>query len=194
MLAAILTSIGLALPAGLNAWIPLLVLALADRFTNQVNLASPFDFISSTPGIVIILLLLPIELIADKIPGIDHVSDIAHTFIRPVVGTVLAAAVADASGDLNMWLGAALGLGGASVAHAAKMSTRPVITVSTGGVGNPFVSMIEDVASAICSIVAIALPLLLLVVLPVLAWVMYATWKRFKRGSSRLRSLAIRSP
>ena len=34
--------------------------------------------------IIVILILLPIELVADKIPGLDHVSDIVHTAIRPV--------------------------------------------------------------------------------------------------------------
>ena len=45
MLAALLSSLGLALPAGLNAWLPVLILALADRFSSTVNLAAPYDFI-----------------------------------------------------------------------------------------------------------------------------------------------------
>lgn len=194
MLAAFLSSLGLALPAGLNAWIPFLILGLADRFTDQVELAEPFDFISSTPGLIIILLLLPIELIADKIPGVDHVSDVAHTFIRPLAGAILAAAVADASGDLDAWVGGIVGLSGAGVTHAAKMATRPVVTASTGGVGNPIVSLIEDVVSVVSSIIAIAIPLLLIILIPLLAFSLYATWKRFRRGSERLRAIVRRSP
>lgn len=192
MLAALLSSLGLALPAGLNAWLPFLILALADRYTSVIDLAGPYDFISSTPGLIIILLLLPIELIADKIPGLDHVSDIVHTAIRPVAGAILAAAVADASGDLNVWLGGVIGLTGAGATHAAKMSTRPVITASTGGVGNPVVSMIEDFIATISSLVAVFLPLLLLVVLPLFGYSLYAIWKRMRRGSARLRAAASR--
>jgi len=192
VLAALLSSLGLALPAGLNAWLPFLILALADRYTSVIDLAGPYDFISSTPGLIIILLLLPIELIADKIPGLDHVSDIVHTAIRPVAGAILAAAVADASGDLNVWLGGVIGLTGAGATHAAKMSTRPVITASTGGVGNPVVSMIEDFIATISSLVAVFLPLLLLVVLPLFGYFLYAIWKRMRRGSARLRAAASR--
>jgi uncharacterized protein (DUF1015 family) len=44
---AILTGIGLAAPAGLNAYIPLLALALADRATTRVTLHAPYDVLSS---------------------------------------------------------------------------------------------------------------------------------------------------
>ncbi len=193
MLAALLSSLGLALPAGLNAWLPFLILALADRFSSTIELAEPFDFISSTPGIIIILILLPIELIADKIPGLDHVSDIVHTAIRPIAGAILAAAIADASGDVDAWVGGLIGLTGAGATHAVKMSTRPIVTASTGGVGNPVVSLIEDVTAAISSLVAVFLPLLLLIVLPVFGYLLYATWRRMRRGSARLRAVVGRS-
>lgn len=192
MLAALLSSIGLALPAGLNAWLPFLILALADRYTSAVDLEAPFDFISSTPGLIIILLLLPIELILDKIPGLDHLNDLVHTVIRPVAGAILAAAVADASGDVDAWIGALIGVTGAGATHAAKMSTRPVVTVSTGGVGNPIVSTIEDAAATIASLIAVFLPWLLVIVLPVIGFLLYATWRRMRRGSARLRAMVGR--
>lgn len=192
MLTVLLTTLGLSLPAGLNAWIPLLILALSNRFSDQIDLTEPYDFISSTPGIII-LLLLPIELFADKIPGVDHISDIVHTAVRPVVGAVIAAGVADASQDLNVLAAAAIGLTGAGATHAVKMSARPVITVSTGGVGNPITSMIEDTIAAISALIAVFFPLVLLVLLPLLVLAMVTTWRRLKRGSARLRRLSPRS-
>ncbi|CAN5335618.1 DUF4126 domain-containing protein [soil metagenome] len=193
MLTVLLTTLGLSLPAGLNAWIPLLILALSNRFSDQIDLTEPYDFISSTPGIIIILLLLPIELFADKIPGVDHISDIVHTAVRPVVGAVIAAGVADASQDLNVLAAAAIGLTGAGATHAVKMSARPVITVSTGGIGNPITSMIEDTIAAISALIAVFFPLVLLVLLPLLVLAMVTTWRRLKRGSARLRRLSPRS-
>jgi hypothetical protein len=193
VLTVLLTTLGLSLPAGLNAWIPLLILALSNRFSDQIDLTEPYDFISSTPGIIIILLLLPIELFADKIPGVDHISDIVHTAVRPVVGAVIAAGVADASQDLNVLAAAAIGLTGAGATHAVKMSARPVITVSTGGIGNPITSMIEDTIAAISALIAVFFPLVLLVLLPLLVLAMVTTWRRLKRGSARLRRLSPRS-
>ncbi len=193
MLSVFLTTIGLALPAGLNAWIPLLVLALADRFTDRIELAAPYDVISSTPGIIVILLLLPIELFADKIPGVDHISDLAHTFVRPVVGAVIGAAVADGSQELNVLAAALVGLTGAGVTHTAKTSIRPAITGSTGGVGNPIASMVEDTVAGISAMVAVFVPFVLILLLPALGFLLLITWRRLERGSARLRRLSNRS-
>ena len=194
MLAALLSAIGLALPAGLNATLPFLILALADRFTTAVDLEDPFSFMSSNVGIVVILLLMPIELLADKIPTVDHINDLVHTVIRPVAGAILAAAVADASQDLNLWVAALIGIGGAGATHAVKMTTRPVITASTGGVGNPIASTIEDAASVASALVAVFAPLLLIVIVPIVGFGLFAAWKRLKRGSARLRAAASRTP
>ncbi|MDQ3780544.1 MAG: DUF4126 domain-containing protein, partial [Chloroflexota bacterium] len=47
MESALLTSLGLAAPAGLNAYLPLLILALADRFSNAITLNEPYDLLGS---------------------------------------------------------------------------------------------------------------------------------------------------
>ena len=85
MLIMILTGIGLAAGTGLNAYLPLLVLALADRFTDVIELDTPWDIFSSFWGLVVLLLILPLELIPDKIAKVDHVSDLVHSAIRPAV-------------------------------------------------------------------------------------------------------------
>jgi uncharacterized membrane protein len=189
VLSAILSSVGLAMPAGLNAWLPFLVLSLADRFTGAVELNGPFAFISSTTGLIVILLLLPIELVADKIPRADRASDLAHSFVRPVAGAILAAAIADASQSVNVWIAALIGGIAAGVTHAAKLRSRPVITRATGGVGNPIASMAEDMVAMISSVVAVFTPILVLLVLPAAGLSLVATWRRLERGSDRLRAV-----
>lgn len=194
LISALLSVIGLAFPSGLNAWIPILILALADRFSSQVELEHPYSLISSPVGIVVILLLLPVELIADKIPGADHVNDVIHTFIRPVVGGLIAVAVANSSSELNVILAALLGAGGAGGTHALKMSSRPVITVSTGGIGNPIASILEDTAAIVSSIVALFVPLLILAILPIVGGALLLAWRRLRKGSKRLQRISARSP
>lgn len=186
MLTVLLSALGLALPAGLNAWIPILVLALGDRFSSDVELADPYSFLSSTPGLIIILLLLPVELVLDKIPGIDHLSDIVHTLIRPAAGGIAAAALASSTDELNTAVAGVIGLGAAGIVHAAKMVIRPAITASTGGVGNPLASILEDAAAMVSSVCAIFIPLALLMVVPFVGGAVYLSWRRLGRGSSRL--------
>lgn len=192
MLSALLSGIGLAAPAGLNAYIPLLVLALVDRFSTYVTLDAPYDVISSSWGIAVLLVLLSIELVADKVPGVDHANDLLQTAIRPAAGAVLVmaeSASADAVG-INPVVALLLGLVTAGTVHGAKASVRPAITVTTGGIGNPIISMLEDVVAVVTSIVAILLPLLLIVILPLFAYGLWRIYQRLRRSGGRLRRLA----
>lgn len=173
---SVLTGLGLAPSAGLNAYIPLLALALADRFTDQITLQRPYDFLSSTGGIVILLLLLTIEIIADKIPGVDHANDLIQSAIRPAAGAISMMAVTNSDRALNPVVAMIAGLLLAGGVHGVKATARPAITVSTGGVGNPVISMLEDAIAAITSVAAILVPLLaivLMVLFGLLLWWLY---------------------
>jgi uncharacterized membrane protein len=155
----IVTGICLAACAGLNAYLPLLVLALADRATDRVNLDTPYDFISSGWAIVILLVLLTVELIADKIPGIDHANDLIQSVIRPAAGAFLMMAVINGNSSLNPVVGLFIGLFIAVSVHAVKALSRPQITVATNGMGNPLVSLIEDGIATVVPVLAILVPI-----------------------------------
>src|SRR4030067_996415 len=86
------TAFGLSASAGLNAYIPLLIVAVIGRFTNWITLASPWDALESWWVIGALLVLTLIEFFADKVPAINHVNDALQTFVRPVAGGILFAA------------------------------------------------------------------------------------------------------
>src|SRR5690242_2203750 len=88
---SIIAGFGLAAPAGLNAWLPLLITGLAGRF-GFIKLTQPFDMLTNTWVLLVLVILLTIEIFADKIPAVDSINDIIHTFIRPVAGGILFAA------------------------------------------------------------------------------------------------------
>ena len=155
-----LTGLGLAAPAGLNAYIPLLIVALLDRFTSQIDLDSPFDFLGSTWGIVILTLLVTVEIIVDKIPGIDHLNDLIQSVVRPAAGAFLMMAANSDGGSLNPVGAMFIGLVVAGGVHAGKALSRPAVTVTTGGLGNPIVSIAEDGLAALTAIIAVLVPLL----------------------------------
>jgi hypothetical protein len=161
----LLTGLGLALPAGLNAYIPLLAIAIADRYFGLIHLNSPYDVIASPGGIALIVVLLLIELLADKIPVVDHVNDLINTVIRPAAGATLMMASTDAVSYINPVVAMFLGLIVAGSVHTVKAGIRPVVTASTGGVGNPIVSAGEDGLAIGISVIALVAPLLILVVL-----------------------------
>src|SRR3954453_7361031 len=106
----ILAGFGLAAPAGLNAWLPLLIVGLAARFTDLIHLNPPYTLLAEPVVLVVVAVLLLIEILADKIPVVDSVNDIIHTFIRPAAGAILFAANANAVSNMSPVLALILGL------------------------------------------------------------------------------------
>lgn len=156
----VLTGLGLAAPAGLNAYLPLLIAALVDRFSNRIDLDRPYDFLGSNWGIVILTLLVTFEVVVDKIPGADHINDLIQSVIRPAAGAFLMMAANSDGGRLNPVGAMFIGLVLAGAVHAAKATARPAVTISTGGLGNPVVSLVEDFLCVITSITAVLIPIL----------------------------------
>lgn len=191
MINGFLSGFGLALPAGLNAYIPLLILALTDRFSHLVDLKSPYDKISTNWGIGLIMLLLFVELIVDKIPLADHINDMVQTVIRPAAGAFLmmAATQSPTAGHINPAVAFVIGLLGAGAVHGIKATARPVVTVSSGGLANPFVSMIEDAVATVTSIVAIVLPILIVVLIPLFGYLLCMLYQRIRRGLAVVKRL-----
>jgi Domain of unknown function (DUF4126) len=169
---AFLTGLGLSAPAGLNAYIPLLTLGLADRYTGLIDLSGSYDALSSDAGLAILTVLLVIEVVVDKIAGADHVNDAIQTVIRPAAGAYVMLASTD--DELAPALDVLFGGGLAGGVHSVKAAARGLVTVSTLGLGNPVISAIEDGIAFVSSLVAVAVPLLVILVLPGL--VVLAVW------------------
>lgn len=179
----IFSAFGLSASAGLNAYIPLLVVALLARFTDLINLAEPWNALESWWIIGILGVLSVIEFFADKIPAINHVNDAIQTFIRPAAGAVLFAASAEVITDINPVLSMAAGVLVAGTVHAVKSAAiRPVVTATTGGAGNVPVSIAEDVVSTVLSILAVIVPVLLTAIVIILtSFIIWWLWRRANR-------------
>lgn len=185
----ILAGVGLAAGSGLNAYLPILILALADRFTNVIDLDTPWDIFSSFWGLVILLLILPLELIPDKIPRVDHVSDLIHSAVRPAIGAAAFMAVASQQDNFQIVIAFLLGLVIAGAVHWLKASRRPAITETTRGIGNPIVSILEDGLAVVFAIVAVFLPYGVLVVVPIGLLLLARTYRRMQTGQTRMMAL-----
>jgi hypothetical protein len=171
----VLTGSGLAASAGLNAYIPLLVMGLLARYTDLIGLPSGWQWLSNGWVVAILAVLLAVEFVADKVPVLDSVNDTVQTLVRPTAGG-LAFGAGSASETVtvkdpgsfftsNQWVPIAVGVALAFGVHALKAAARPVINAMTAGIGAPVVSTAEDVTSVSVSVLAIVVPLLVLVVL-----------------------------
>ena len=180
----VFSAFGLSSAAGLNAYLPLLFVGLLARYTDLITLDSPWDALTNPWVLGVLTILLLIEMTADKIPAVDSINDGIQTFVRPVAGAILFAASAQVITDVHPILSIVSGLLIAGGVHTVKATARPVVTATTAGMGNPVVSVVEDVAAAVISVLAIILPLLTGIVLLVLLFLVLR-WLRRRKNATR---------
>jgi hypothetical protein len=189
-----LTGTGLAASAGLNAYIPLLTMGLLARYTDAIDLPGGWQWLSNGWVIGILVLLLAVEVVADKVPVVDHVNDLVQTVVRPTAGG-LAFGAGSSSGTVTVadpgaffgshqWVPVAAGVVIAFCVHGVKAASRPVVNASTAGMGAPVASTAEDLGSVVLSLLAILLPILVLAGLVVLV---LGGWWAMRRRRMRKR-------
>ena len=166
MISSLLTSAGLGIGAGINAYATLLVFGLLARWQPSMFHDQLARFFASTPVLIVVAVLYLIEFVADKIPTVDHIWDVIHTVIRPIAGALVAFAAVSNQIPRGAVIIATILAGSVALgAHATKATLRGASTLSTGGLGNPILSLIEDLFAFASAIIAILLPWLVLVVL-----------------------------
>ena len=124
--------------AGINAYLTVLVLAIAGR----AGWADTPDSLQRPWVIAGAAVLFSIEFVVDKVPLVDSAWDVAHTLIRPTIGAALGTAIAGA--DLGDWQAALLAGSLALSGHAAKATTRLAVNFSPEPASNIGLSFAED--------------------------------------------------
>jgi len=184
ILSSMLTSAGLGLGAGVNAYATFLVFGGLARLYPSFFEGDVAKFFATTPVLIAMGVFYTIEFFADKIPAIDHAWDLLHTFIRPVAGAVVAfAAVSDAIPQPAVIIASAIGGSAALGAHAAKATLRAGSTLTTAGTANPFISIVEDLFVFVNSLIAIFIPYLVILSLLLLVLLSLFLYRRFRPAS-----------
>jgi hypothetical protein len=182
--AGVFTAFGLSGSAGLNAYLPLLIVALLARFTPLIQLREPWTALTSWWTIGALVVLLIVETVADKVPAVNHINDVIQTVIRPAAGAILFAASSNAIADIHPVLALVCGILVAGSVHLVKSAAiRPAVTVTTAvpsaGAAtvpaNIIVSTLEDIVAIITSLLAVLAPFILALVL-LIAVVTIAWW------------------
>ena len=187
----LMTGFGLATAAGLNAYIPMLLMGLLARFTSLVSLPHGWTWLENGWVMGIVAVLLAVEIVADKIPALDSINDTVQTFVRPTAGGIVfgsgtaaqTAAVSDPAefARTGQWVPVAIGVVTALVVHLTKTAVRPAANAATAGIAAPVLSTIEDFTSVSLSFIAILIPALVLVVMIALAWSAFWLLRRRRR-------------
>jgi hypothetical protein len=184
-LLSVFSAFGLSASAGLNAYIPLLIVALLAKFTNLIHLRSPWDVLTSWWIIALLIVLSLIEFFADKIPAVNHINDLIQTIFRPAAGAIAFAAAAHVITDPHPVLSLALGLLVAGGVHSVKaLAVRPAVTAATAGVGNVPVSIAEDLTATIISILSVVVPVVVAcLIIALTALLIWWLWRRSRKAA-----------
>jgi hypothetical protein len=181
-----LLGLGLASATGLRTFLPLLMLALAARFEMfGVQLIDQMDWLVSWPAIAALGVATTAEFLGDKVPAIDHGLNAVGYVTRPVAGAIAAGSVFWAVDPaVAAVAGIIVGAPAALAFNAAQTGVRVGSTATTGGLGNPVVSLIEDVLAALTVIVAFLAPVVVPVLLIGLAIVVFRLARRLRDGDA----------
>lgn len=136
----------LAASAGIRAFIPPFFMACAGGL-GWVTLPAEMQWLATPVAIGTLAVAIVLEILADKVPVVDHAMDAVHLLVKPAAGALTAAALLD-NNSMIAWTAAILGGGAvAGATHVAKASVRVGSTATTAGTGNPILSIIEDVVA-----------------------------------------------
>lgn len=181
---------GSAWVSGINLYAMVATLGLLGRFAG-LPLSGDLGVVTSWWVIGTAAVLYCVEFAADKVPYVDSVWDVVHTFIRVPAGAVVAAA---ALGDFNPTIQViALLVGGglALSSHSAKASIRAAINLSPEPASNVTASVVEDVLAVAGTLLAVFAPILMLIVVAVAVgvtvWLLPKILRLLKRTFSTAR-------
>lgn len=185
VLIAVAAGVVLAASAGLRAFMPLLGVGLASRLFGW-SIAPSMDWMVTDVGLVGLGIATVVELLADKVPLVDHTLDVLHTIVGPLAGALVVFSVtADLPPAIAAILAIALGAPVAEGVHLIAAITRVKSSVMSAGSFNPALSLAEDFISVSAIALTIFIPILTLVIAPiVLAVVLGYALRRFSRGGA----------
>ena len=157
----------LAATAGLRAFLPVFSASLMAWMTD-LPLPDNLAWLEKPQTVLIFGVATVLEILGDKIPIVDHALDGVQVLTKPVLAALAATPFLyqlspEYSVAIGILLGAPLALG----VHSAKATARLGSTATTAGVGNPFLSLAEDVAAIASIILGFLAPLVALVLMAV---------------------------
>jgi hypothetical protein len=153
------TAYTLSTSIGIRPFLTLAFASLAMHF-GYLHPSPAFAYLGTNGATWILAGLAAIELIGDKIPVVDHTLHVIHFATKPVAAALLVGSAVSGSGSPDLVTGLLMGVGALNAlgVHAGVTALRGASTATTLGVANPFISLGEDVAVVVSTVLAIFVP------------------------------------
>lgn len=166
-------ALGSAWTAGINLYATVAVLGVFQKL-GFAKLPGGLEVLDNWWIIGIAGGLYLIEFVADKVPYVDSIWDVIHTFVRVPAGALVAySATADVDPSVNV-VATMLGGGLALSSHGTKSALRATANLSPEPVTNWTLSVVEDIIAFVGTIAAIFAPILVAVML--IGFLIFFVW------------------
>ena len=184
-------ALGSAWTSGINLYATVTVLGLLQKF-GAAKLPLGLTVLDNWWVIGVAGFLFLVEFFADKIPYVDSVWDVIHTFIRVPAGAIVAYAATSEIDPAVSVVATLLGGGLALSSHGTKAALRATANLSPEPVSNWALSLMEDGIAIGGTVIAVIAPILILIIIGI--FLLFFVWF----GSKVLRAIrrlfnAIRS-
>ena len=166
-------ALGSAWTSGINLYATVTVLGLLQKFS-AIKLPGGLEVLDNWWIIGIAGGLYLVEFVADKVPYVDSVWDVIHTFVRVPAGAVVAYAATSETDPAVMIIATLLGGGLALSSHGTKAAIRAGANLSPEPVSNWVLSIVEDIVAVVGTILAVIAPILIAIVL--IIFVIFFLW------------------
>ncbi|MDP6856761.1 MAG: DUF4126 domain-containing protein [Candidatus Thalassarchaeaceae archaeon] len=171
-LMAVSLGLGLAAASGFRVFIPPFLYGLSLRF-DMLPISLPMtglsEWMASDFGLIILGAAMLIEILGYYIPWIDNLLDTIASPAAILAGVLMMSSTLSDSNPMVQWGFSIIAGGGVSgTVQIGTVATRAVSTATTGGLANPVVSTVEAGACLICTILALLLPIIALLLVIVL--------------------------
>ncbi len=184
-------ALGTAWTSGINLYATVTVLGLLQKF-NLTHLPGGLDALANWWIIGVAGGLYAVEFFADKIPYLDSIWDVVHTFIRVPAGALMAYAATNQTDTSVMTIATLLGGGLALSSHGTKTALRAGANLSPEPVSNWVLSIVEDIIAFLGTFAAVFAPALIAVVLIVFVllfgWFAPKVFRAFRRIVNAVRA------
>ena len=181
---SIALGVGLAAATGFRVFLPMLVVSAA-AYTGHLPLSENFAWLGTPSALMMLGVAALVEILAYYIPGVDNLLDTLATPAAVVAGTLVSAAVITDLPPMLKWTTAIIAGGGvAGLTQGVTALLRAKSTVITAGVGNPVIATAELGGSLLVSLLALAAPLIALLVVIVFLWLAMRLIRRIARSAS----------
>jgi len=161
LLIAISLGIGLSACCGFRIFIPLLITNIASLL-HFYHYSQGFEWMGSIIAFYVLLVATVLEISAYYIPWLDNALDYIALPIASIAGILLTTSLFGEANPIIKWiLGIIIGGGSAAVVHSGITLLRLGSTTTTGGIGNPVISTVENISAIVFSVLTLFIPIVI---------------------------------